>query len=72
MRLQFITKIGYNVRVWEEAPCTMWRQAAAVTTEDSVVFEETHRLLRTKKSINTASRNRALLNIRSQIINDKN
>lgn len=41
MRLQFISKIGYNVRVWEEAPCTMWRQAAAVTIEDSVVFEET-------------------------------
>jgi len=50
----------------------MWRQAAAVNTEDSDVFEETHGLLRTKKSINTASRNRALLNIRSQIINDKN
>jgi len=50
----------------------MWRQAAAVTTEDSVVFEETHSLLRTKKIINTASRNRALLNICLQIINDKN
>ena len=72
MRLQFITKIGYNVRVWEEASCTMWRQAAAVTTEDSVVFEETNSLLRTKKSIDTASRNLALLKIRSQITNDKN
>jgi hypothetical protein len=50
----------------------MWRQAAAVTTEDSVVFEETHSLRRTKKSINIASRNLALLKIRSQIINDKN
>jgi len=50
----------------------MWRQAAAVTTEDSVVFEETNSLLRTKKSIDTASRNLALLKIRSQITNDKN
>ena len=72
MRLQFITKIGYNVQVWEEAPCTMWRQAAAVTTEESVVFEETHSWLNTKKSINTAPRNLALRKIRSQIINDKN
>jgi hypothetical protein len=71
MRLQFISKIGYNVRVWEEAPCTMWRQAAAVTAEDSVVFEETHSLLRTTQSINTATRNLALLKILSQII-DKN
>jgi hypothetical protein len=65
-------KIGYNVRVWEEAPYTIWRQAAAVTIQDSVVFEETHSLLRTTTSIKTASVNLALRKIRSQIINDKN
>jgi hypothetical protein len=65
-------KIGYNVRVWEEASCTIWRQAAAVTIEDSVMFEETHSLLRTTINIKTASVNLAVLKIRSQVNNDKN
>jgi hypothetical protein len=56
--------------VWEEAPCTFWRQAAAVTTEDSGLSMETYSLVRTTTNSKDASETLALHGTYSQIVTD--
>jgi hypothetical protein len=54
--------------VWEEAPCTLWRQAAAVTQADSGLSTGTYSVEVTTINSKDASRYLALHGIHSRIV----